>query len=105
MLVRVFEGTIAPKQKILLVSNKKVRIRSSASSRRSRCRAAPRRGRRRIVVANVKDVQDAKVGDTITEADRPTEDPFPGFKVVKPMVFSGVFPIEARTTSGSATRS
>ena len=49
-----------------------------------------------IVVANVKDVQDAKVGDTITEADRPTEDPFPGFKVVKPMVFSGVFPIEAK---------
>jgi GTP-binding protein LepA len=49
-----------------------------------------------VVVANVKDVHDAKVGDTITEADRPTAEPFPDFKVVKPMVFSGVFPIEAK---------
>jgi GTP-binding protein LepA len=49
-----------------------------------------------IVVANVKDVHDAKVGDTITEADRETAEPFPGFKVVKPMVFSGVFPIDAQ---------
>ena len=48
-----------------------------------------------ICVANVKDVHDAKVGDTITEADRPVAAPFPGFKVVKPMVFSGVFPIDA----------
>src|SRR5574342_485161 len=48
-----------------------------------------------VLVANVKDVRDAKVGDTITGADRPTEAPFPGFRVVKPMVFSGVFPIEA----------
>jgi GTP-binding protein LepA len=43
----------------------------------------------------VKDVHDAKVGDTITEADRPVAEALPGFKVVKPMVFSGVFPIDA----------
>jgi len=48
------------------------------------------------VVANVKDVHDAKVGDTITEVGKPTDEPFPGFKVVKPMVFSGVFPIDAK---------
>ena len=43
----------------------------------------------------MKDVHDAKVGDTITEVDRPVAAPLPGFKVVKPMVFSGVFPIDA----------
>src|SRR5205085_2940719 len=48
-----------------------------------------------FLVANVKEVQDAKVGDTLTEVDRPTAKPFPGFKVVKPMVFSGVFPVDA----------
>jgi len=42
----------------------------------------------------VKEIQDAKVGDTITEEQRPTAAPFPGFKEVKPMVFSGIFPIE-----------
>jgi GTP-binding protein LepA len=43
----------------------------------------------------VKDVHDAKVGDTLTEASRPTESAFPGFKEIKPMVFSGIFPVDA----------
>ncbi|MDX2014244.1 MAG: translation elongation factor 4 [Myxococcaceae bacterium] len=48
-----------------------------------------------ILVANVKELVDAKVGDTITDDARPTDAPFPGFKEVKPMVFSGVFPVDA----------
>jgi GTP-binding protein LepA len=97
MLVRVFDGVLRRKQKILLWFNRKecevqdlgafVPFATPVDELSA--------GEVGIVVANVKDVHDAKVGDTITEADRPTAEPFPGFKVVKPMVFSGVFPIEA----------
>ena len=48
-----------------------------------------------FMVANIKNVADAKIGDTITELARPTETPFPGFKELKPMVFAGLYPVEA----------
>jgi GTP-binding protein LepA len=47
-----------------------------------------------FLVANIKKVSDAKIGDTITESGRPTLEPFPGFKVLKPMVFAGLYPVE-----------
>jgi GTP-binding protein LepA len=47
-----------------------------------------------FMVANIKNVADAKIGDTITEIDRPTATPFPGFKELKPMVFAGLYPVE-----------
>ena len=47
-----------------------------------------------FLVANIKNVGDAKIGDTITEASRPTLEPFPGFKELKPMVFAGLYPVE-----------
>jgi GTP-binding protein LepA len=47
-----------------------------------------------FLVANVKKISDAKIGDTITETSRPTSEPFPGFKELKPMVFAGLYPVE-----------
>ncbi len=47
-----------------------------------------------FMVANIKNVADAKIGDTITETARPTLTPFPGFKELKPMVFAGLYPVE-----------
>jgi GTP-binding protein LepA len=47
------------------------------------------------LIAGVKDVHDTKVGDTVTTAERPAETPLPGYKDVKPMVFSGVYPTNA----------
>jgi GTP-binding protein LepA len=47
-----------------------------------------------FLVANIKNVGDAKIGDTITEVARPTPEPFPGFKELKPMVFAGLYPVE-----------
>src|SRR5499427_4819505 len=47
-----------------------------------------------FLVANIKNVGDAKIGDTITETARPTNEPFPGFKELKPMVFAGLYPVE-----------
>ena len=48
-----------------------------------------------FLVANIKNVGDAKIGDTITETSRPTNEPFPGFKELKPMVFAGLYPVES----------
>jgi GTP-binding protein LepA len=47
-----------------------------------------------FLTANIKNVADAKIGDTISEAGRPTLTPFPGFKELKPMVFAGLYPVE-----------
>jgi len=47
-----------------------------------------------FIVANIKNVADARIGDTITETARPTLSPFPGFKELKPMVFAGLYPVE-----------
>jgi len=97
MLIRVVEGTIALKQQIRLWSNQKQFevqelgvIAPFATPVKSLMA-----GEVGILVANIKELADAKVGDTITDAVRPTGNPFPGFKEVKPMVFSGVFPVDA----------
>src|SRR5437763_809835 len=48
-----------------------------------------------IVAASIKDIAHARVGDTVTDAERPIPAPLPGFKSVKPMVFAGLFPVDA----------
>ncbi|SKA75096.1 translation elongation factor 4 [Desulfobaculum bizertense] len=47
-----------------------------------------------FLCANMKELSDAPVGDTVTLAKNPTQDPFPGFQEVKPMVFCGLYPVE-----------
>ena len=47
-----------------------------------------------FLVANIKKISDAKIGDTVTETNRPALEPFPGFKPLKPMVFAGFYPVE-----------
>jgi GTP-binding protein LepA len=48
-----------------------------------------------FLTASIKTVADVQIGDTITEAARPTTVPFPGFQEIKPMVFAGLYPVEA----------
>jgi len=48
-----------------------------------------------FIVANIKRVADARIGDTVTDVTRPTTEPFPGFKKLKPMVFAGLYPVES----------
>ncbi len=97
MLVRVIEGTMEPKQDILLWSNgRKFEVQSVGyftPKATPSDRLLP--GEVGFLIANIKDVHDAKVGDTITSVDRPTDAPYPGFKEIKPMVFSGIFPVES----------
>ncbi len=48
-----------------------------------------------FVVAGIKDINGAPVGDTLTHAKRPANEPLPGFKKIKPQVYAGLFPISA----------
>ena len=48
-----------------------------------------------FVIANIKNVADAKIGDTVTDVKRRTTTPFPGFQEMKPMVFAGLYPVES----------
>jgi GTP-binding protein LepA len=47
-----------------------------------------------FLTASIKEVADVQIGDTITEAARPTTEPFPGFQEIKPMVFAGLYPVD-----------
>ncbi|MCQ4016025.1 elongation factor 4, partial [Klebsiella pneumoniae] len=48
-----------------------------------------------FIISGIKELQAAKVGDTITLADRRADAPLPGFKEIKPQVFAGLYPVEA----------
>jgi GTP-binding protein LepA len=98
MLVRLFEGTLRPKDKIVLWSNnKEFEIQElGVFAPKPRGKTELFAGEVGFVVANVKEVADAKVGDTITHAARRCEAPLPGFHEVKPMVFSGIFPVDSQ---------
>jgi GTP-binding protein LepA len=48
-----------------------------------------------VVAASIKDIAHARVGDTITDSDHPSQEALPGFKRVQPMVFAGLFPVDA----------
>jgi len=48
-----------------------------------------------FLTASIREVADVEIGDTITEASRPTTEPFPGFQKIKPMVFAGLYPVDS----------
>jgi GTP-binding protein LepA len=97
MLVRVVDGTLATKARIQLWSNRKKFEVLELAVNAPHATPVPKlmAGEVGLVVANVKEIADAKVGDTIIEEERPAAEPHPGFKEVKPMVFSGLYPVDA----------
>ena len=97
MLVRVVDGTLRPKDKILLMSTQAVHLceQIGVFTPKARNRDALSAGEVGFVVAGIKELRAAKVGDTLTHADKPAPGPLPGFKEVKPQVFAGLYPVEA----------
>ncbi|MDP3937990.1 MAG: translation elongation factor 4 [Deltaproteobacteria bacterium] len=102
VLVRVFEGTIRKGMKIHLMSSGRDLevLRLGVLTPKPLELEALYAGEVGIVVAGIKDIRMARIGDTITETDRLTDSPFPGFKVVQPMVFSGLYPIDPNDHGG-----
>ncbi len=97
MLVRVVNGTLRPKDKVLLMATGVVHQCEQVGvfTPKSVARDALSAGEVGFVISGVKELVEAKVGDTITHAQRPAAGPLPGFKEVKPQVFAGLYPVEA----------
>jgi len=96
VLVRVMEGRITPHLKIRLCYNNQVNEVETLGTLTPKPVALDEleAGDVGFVVANIKDVADARMGDTVIEADRPAP-ALPGFEAIKPMVFAGLFPVLA----------
>ena len=97
MLVRVVNGTLRAKEKILLMANGSQHLTESVGvfTPKSVVRESLSAGQVGFIIAGIKELKAAKVGDTITLASRPAAEPLPGFKEVQPQVFAGLFPVEA----------
>src|ERR1044071_5686804 len=97
IVIRVIDGVIRPKTKIRLMATKQDYevLELGVFSPKAVPVDELGVGEVGFVVANIKVVADAKIGDTVTETARPTTDPFPGFKELKPMVFAGLYPVES----------
>jgi len=97
MLVRVKNGTLRPKDKILLMANGSQHQVEHVGvfTPRSQPRDSLSAGQVGFIIAGIKELNAAKVGDTVTLAARPATAPLPGFKEVQPQVFAGLFPVEA----------
>jgi GTP-binding protein LepA len=96
VLVRVIDGEVHKGMKIRLMSNGQVYQVDNVGVLTPKMKEVDRiaTGEVGFIVANIKVVADTKIGDTITEQDRPTAVPFPGFQEIKPMVFAGLYPVE-----------
>ncbi len=92
---RVVSGTLRPKQTVRFMSNDATHIVEEVG--RFRLKRQPEKqlcsGDVGYLIAGIKTVSDVSIGDTITLDDRPAEKPLPGFKEVKPVVFSSIYPI------------
>jgi GTP-binding protein LepA len=97
MLVRIKNGTLRPKDKILFMATEAQHLVESVGvfTPKSLSRTELTAGQVGFVIAGIKELKSAKVGDTITVANKPAAAPLPGFKEVQPQVFAGLFPVEA----------
>ena len=97
MLVRVVDGTLKPKDRVLLMSTgaehtcEQVGVFTPKATPREQLSA----GEVGFVISGVKELREAKIGDTITSGVRPASAPLPGFKEIKPQVFAGLYPVES----------
>ncbi len=97
VMVRVMEGRLRPEMKILLMSTQREYEVESLGVLTPKPRPIDElsAGEVGFVTATIRTISDVKIGDTITEARRPTPHPFPGFQEIKPMVFAGLYPVES----------
>ncbi len=97
MLVRIVEGSLATKDKVTLMSTggnyaaDQVGIFTPKPLIQDKLVA----GEVGFIIAGIKELATAKVGDTITGTQNPAEKPLPGFREIKPQVFAGLYPVES----------
>src|SRR5450759_1115463 len=96
-LVRVMNGTLRPKEKILFMATGAQHLTENVGvfTPKSQPRESLSAGQVGFVIAGVKELKAARVGDTITHLNKPAQQALPGFKEVQPQVFAGLFPVES----------
>ncbi|MBK7677382.1 MAG: elongation factor 4 [Candidatus Accumulibacter sp.] len=97
MLVRVFDGTLRPKDRLRLMATGSTHLCEQVgvfTPKAVPCDAL-RAGEVGYVISGIKELQAAKVGDTMTLLERPASQALPGFKEIKSQVFAGLYPVES----------
>ena len=95
--VRVFSGSVKRGQRVKLFATgevhevKEVGVFTPKMTPRTKLVA----GDVGYVIANMKSASEVKIGDTMTDATHPCAEPLPGYKVIQPMVFSGIYPVDS----------
>ncbi len=97
MLVRIVNGVLRPKDKIQLMASGATHLceQIGVFTPKSQARTQLSAGEVGFVITGIKELEHAKVGDTITLAGKPASKPLPGFKEVQPQVFAGLYPVES----------
>lgn len=97
--VRVFEGVVRPGDEIVMMNTgKKYEVNTVGYTMKKRIATKElRSGDVGFIEASIKEVKDARVGDTITSVENPTDKPLSGYKEVLPMVYSGIYPAEGES--------
>jgi GTP-binding protein LepA len=97
ILIRVIDGTIRKGQQIRFMAQGSQHLVDRVGAFRPKIEQLPELGPGEIgfITAQIKDISETRVGDTITDARRPAEAALPGFKEVQPVVFCGLFPVDA----------
>jgi GTP-binding protein LepA len=97
MLVRVVDGVLKPKDKIRLMATGAVHLCEEVGvfTPKSFQKSSLSAGEVGFIIAGIKELTSAKVGDTVTLADKPASEALPGFKEVQPQVFAGLYPVES----------
>jgi GTP-binding protein LepA len=97
MLVRVVDGVLRPKDRVRLMATGAIHLVEQVGvfTPKSVARESLAAGGVGFMVAGIKELKDAKVGDTVTLADNPAAEPLPGFKEIQPQVFAGLYPVES----------
>ena len=97
MLVRVVDGVLRPKDKILFMSTQAQHLCEQVGvfTPKSESRTELRAGEVGFIIAGIKELKSAKVGDTLTLVNNPASEALPGFKEAKSQVFAGLYPVES----------
>jgi GTP-binding protein LepA len=98
VLVRMVDGELKAGDKIQFMSNKSERVVDMVGHFLPKPTKTDnlRSGEVGFITASIKDISEIDIGDTVTHAKKPTDNPFPGFKKVKPVVFCGMYPVESK---------
>ncbi|WP_084580227.1 translation elongation factor 4 [Sphingomonas azotifigens] len=97
ILVRVIDGSIRKGQQVKFMQTGTTHLVDRVGAFRPKIEQLPDLGPGEIgfITAQIKEVAQARVGDTLTDAKKPAAEPLPGFKEVQPVVFCGLFPVDA----------